>query len=511
VSLGGGSAITTGSNPPSDIDDAHGRQDIRPWSSRPARSTIEAVPPVSNRPSLTFLGGTGTVTGSRFLVESGAAKVLIDCGLYQGVKELRLRNWAPFPVAPSTLDAVVLTHAHVDHSGYLPRLVADGFDGPVYATPGTTELARIVLPDSGHLQEEDAAFANRRGFSKHRPPLPLFTEADARTACGLLHTIEYGHRHDVAPGVCVTLRAAGHILGSAIVELRLADDVTVAFSGDLGRPCHPLLLPPTPLGAVDALVIESTYGNRVHEDASALDGLASVIERTARRGGTVVIPAFAVDRTEIVLFHLARLMTEGCIPSLPVFVDSPMALASLAVYRRAVSEQWAELRPNVCADADDPFDTGTLEEAHDVEQSIAIDQMRYPSIVVSAAGMATGGRILHHLAARLPDPRNAIVLVGFQAEGTRGRQLAEGARHIKIFGEYLPARAEVIELPALSVHADAGELVEWVAASATPPNVVYTVHGEPDAAAALCAALSDRIDRPAVAPRYLERVALRST
>jgi metallo-beta-lactamase family protein len=463
---------------------------------------------MSADPSVTFLGGAGTVTGSRFLVETDDARVLLDCGLYQGVKDFRLRNWAPFPVEPSALDAVVLTHAHVDHCGYLPRLVNEGFDGPVYATLGTAELARIVLPDSGHLQEEDAAFANRKGYSKHRPALPLYTEADARAACELLQPVATDRPHDVAPGVRATFRIAGHILGSAIIELRLDDKVTVAFSGDLGRPCHPLLLPPSPVEDVDVLLIESTYGNRVHDDASALDRLAAVIERTARRGGTIVIPAFAVDRTEIVLFHLAQLIAAGRIPPLPVVVDSPMALASLAVYRRAVRERWSELRPELFGQGD-PFDTGTLREARDVEQSKAIDRMPYPSIVVSAAGMATGGRVLHHLAARLPEPRNAIVLVGFQAEGTRGRLLQQGARHLKMFGEYVAVRAEIVELPALSVHADGKELVEWAAGSATPPGVVYAVHGEPAAAAALCSKLADRLDRPAVAPRYLERVAIR--
>jgi metallo-beta-lactamase family protein len=267
-------------------------------------------------------------------------------------------------------------------------------------------------------------------------------------------------------------------------------------------------MPPSPVEDVDALVIESTYGNRVHDDASAVDGLAAVVERTARRGGTVVIPAFAVDRTEIVLFHLARLIAAERVPPLPVLVDSPMALASLAVYRRAVRERWPELRPELFAEGD-PFDTGTLHEARDVEQSKAIDRMPYPSIVVSAAGMATGGRVLHHLAARLPDPRNAIVLVGFQAEGSRGRVLQQGARHVKMFGEYVAVRAEIVELPALSVHADANELVDWATGSATSPGVVYTVHGEPAASAALCSALADRLDRPAVAPRYLERVAIR--
>jgi metallo-beta-lactamase family protein len=283
---------------------------------------------------------------------------------------------------------------------------------------------------------------------------------------------------------------------------------SVALIADPTASCHPLLLPPSPVEDVDVLLIESTYGNRVHDDASAGDRLAAVVERTARRGGTVVIPSFAVDRTEIVLFHLARLIAAGRIPPLPVVVDSPMALASLAVYRRAVRERWTEIRPELFVQGD-PFDTGTLQEAHDVEQSKAIDRMRYPSIVVSAAGMATGGRVLHHLAARLPDPHNAIVLVGFQAEGTRGRLLEQGARHVKMFGEYVAVRAEIVELPALSVHADADELVEWAAGSATPPGVVYAVHGEPAAAAALCSALADRLDRPAVVPRYLERVAIR--
>lgn len=462
----------------------------------------------STLPALTFLGGTGTVTGSRFLVEVGGFRVLVDCGLYQGVKELRLRNWAPFPLPASSVDAVLLTHAHVDHCGYLPRLMRGGFDGPVYATAGTCELARIVLPDSGHLQEEDAAFANRKGFSKHRPALPLYTEADARAAVDRLEAVEMSEGCDVTPEVRAIFRPAGHILGSAVVELRLADAVTIVFSGDLGRPCHPLLLPPAPLGAVDAVVIESTYGNRTHDEGSALDQLAGVVAGTARRGGTVVIPAFAVDRTEIVLFHLARLMASGEVPRLPVYVDSPMALASLAVYRRAVRERWSELRPELF-DQGDPFDTGTVEEVRDVERSKAIDRMGYPSIVVSAAGMASGGRVLHHLAVRLPDPRNAVVLVGFQAEGTRGRQLVEGARHVKMFGEYVPVRAEVVELPALSVHADANELVAWVAAAPAPPGAVYAVHGEPDAAASLCSGLEARLGCPAIAPRYLERVVVR--
>jgi metallo-beta-lactamase family protein len=457
------------------------------------------------KPAITFLGGTGTVTGSRFLVDAAGARVLVDCGLYQGTKELRWRNWATFPVPPSTIDAVVLTHAHVDHCGALPRLLNDGFRGSVWSTAGTAALAGIVLPDAGHLQEEEAAYANRKGYSKHHPALPLYTEDDGRAAADLVQPVDLTAPCEVAPGVVLTLRPAGHILGSATAELLVDGATTIQFSGDLGRPRHPLLVAPDPPVAADALVMESTYGNRSHDDANVLDRLADVVHRTAARGGTIVIPAFAVDRTEIILVHLAELMSDGRIPRLPVFVDSPMALASLAVYRRAVRERWPEVKPELF-DNDDPFETGTLEEVRDVERSKEIDQLRYPSIVVSASGMATGGRVLHHLAARLPDQRNSVLLVGFQAEGTRGRLLVEGPRLVKMFGEYVAVRAEVVELPALSVHADSSELVDWVAAARRPPDIVYAVHGEPAASAALCASLGDRLDQAAVAPTYLERV-----
>jgi metallo-beta-lactamase family protein len=456
-------------------------------------------------PAITFLGATGTVTGSRFLVDAAGARVLVDCGLYQGTKELRWRNWEPFPVPPSSIDSVVITHAHVDHCGALPRVVEEGFRGSVWATAGTAALARIVLPDSGHLQEEEAAYANKKGYSKHHPALPLYTEEDGRMAADLVQPIDLTVPSEVAPGVVLTLRPAGHILGSATAELLVDGATTIQFSGDLGRPRHPLLVAPAPPVAADALVMESTYGNRAHDDASALDRLADVVRRTAARGGTVVIPAFAVDRTEIILFHVARLMSEGRIPRLPVFVDSPMALASLAVYRRAVREHWPEVKPELF-DIDDPFETGTLEEVRDVERSKEIDRLQYPSIVVSASGMASGGRVLHHLAVRLPDPRNSVLLVGFQAEGTRGRLLLERPRTVKMFGEYVPVRAEVVELPALSVHADSEELVDWVESASAPPPIVYAVHGEPAASAALCESLADRLDQLAIAPSYLERV-----
>ncbi|MBN2621850.1 MAG: MBL fold metallo-hydrolase, partial [Acidimicrobiales bacterium] len=338
-------------------------------------------------PVLTFLGGAGTVTGSRFLVDTPDARVLVDAGLFQGLKALRLRNWEPFPVPPSSIDAVAITHAHVDHVGYLPVLTRDGFRGSVHATSGTTALAGIVLPDSGHLQEEEAAYANRKGFSKHHPALPLYTEDDARWALRQFEPQAFGEEVEIAHGVHLTMHPAGHILGSATVTLRLADagDRRVVFSGDLGRPHHPILQPPSPIGDADTVVVESTYGDRRHDDAGAIERFADTIVRTAGRGGTVLIPAFAVDRTEVVLYHLRRLVGEGAIPSLPVYVDSPMALAALRVYREAVAKGEAEIDPELAAVAD-PFDAGRMVEVRDVDESKALADLRGPIIIVSASG-----------------------------------------------------------------------------------------------------------------------------
>lgn len=458
---------------------------------------------------LSFLGGAGTVTGSRFLIETARARVLVDAGLFQGLKAHRLRNWEPFPVDPGTIDAVVLTHAHVDHSGYVPALVRDGFTGPIHTTDGTAALARIVLPDSGHLQEEEAAYANRKGFSKHRPALPLYTEADARAALGQLAPVPFGEEVEVAPGVHVTFQPAGHILGSAVVRVRL-DDVggrTITFSGDLGRPLHPILQPPAPIGASDVVVMESTYGNRAHDDQGSLEVLRDAVVRTARRGGTVVIPAFAVDRTEVVLFHLRELVESGQIPNLPVFVDSPMALAALAVYRRAIADDGPEIDPGLAA-LRDPFDTGDITEVHDVEESKSLAAIRVPCIIVSASGMATGGRVVHHLARLLPDHRNTVLLVGFQAPGTRGRSLADGARSVRMLGQDVPVRAEVVDIPAFSVHADHDELCRWLDTASPPPEVVYLVHGEPAASAALADTLSQRGTSRVVVAELGDRVPL---
>jgi metallo-beta-lactamase family protein len=457
---------------------------------------------------LRFLGATGTVTGSRFLVDTPSARVLVDCGLFQGLKDLRLRNWHGWSVDPGSIDAVVLTHAHLDHSGYLPALARAGFRGPVYATPGTASLCRIVLPDSGHVQEEDAAAANRGGYSKHSPALPLYTQADGERVLEQIVAVPFGTVRDVADGIRATFRPAGHILGAASValELRAHGSRAIAFSGDLGRPSHPVLSAPAPPPPADVILVESTYGDRRHDDVISMQRFEDALRRTTERGGATVIPSFAVDRTEVILFHLRRLMRSGRIPALPVYVDSPMALATLGVYRDAIAAGAPDVQSGL-RDAD-PFDCGTLHEAHTVEDSKAINEQRGPVVIISASGMATGGRVLHHLSHRLPDPRNTVILPGFQAEGTRGRALLDGAATLKMLGRHVPVRAEVVSVPAFSVHADQHELLAWLRAAPRPPAIVYVVHGEAAASTALLRVITDQLAWPAVIPRYQEVVRL---
>ncbi len=485
------------------------------------RPTVHAATgPPPEHPILTFLGATRTVTGSRYFVETPAGgRILVDCGLFQGIKELRLRNWDPFPIDARSIDAVVLTHAHIDHCGYLPALVKQGFTGPVYATKGTADLARIVLPDSGHLQEEEAAFANRAGYSKHSPALPLYTQEDAVEATKLLAPVPYDFGVEVAPGIEATFRPAGHILGSSIVTLDLLTDSDinagrdkseirrVLFSGDLGRPTHPVLVPPVPIDGVDIVLVESTYGDRTHDDEGALDLFATTITNTVERGGTIVIPAFAVDRTEVLLYHLRKLHRAGTIPDVPIFVDSPMALAALDVYRTAITQRSPDIRPEF-HDGPDIFDAGNVIQVHDVEASKAIDRGNKPSIIVSASGMATGGRVLHHLARFLPDHRSTVILVGFQAEQTRGRRLLEGAAELKMLGRYVPVRAEVVNLPTFSIHADREELLAWLSTASTPPEMTFLVHGEVSASMALRDSIQRRLGWHAVVPHFGERVLL---
>ncbi|MEK7423174.1 MAG: MBL fold metallo-hydrolase [Actinomycetota bacterium] len=462
-------------------------------------------------PTLQFLGGAGTVTGSKYLVRSGGAQVLVDCGLFQGPRALRERNWIEPPFSPASIDAVVLTHAHVDHSGYLPRLVAAGYAGPIFATPSTVELAQIVLPDCGHLQEEEADYANRKGFSRHEPALPLYTEQDAWAAVEQLVPVPFATDCQVAPGVHARLSRAGHILGSASVRLDLGDSGRViGFSGDLGRPSHPFLVPPDPPGRLDVLVVESTYGDRRHPDSgsSGSDRLAAAISTTIARGGNVLIPAFAVDRTEVLLHHLSKLAAAGRLPAgVPVYVDSPMALSALRVYRGAIERGDPDIRPEASGRSDF-FDVPGLHEVREVAESKALNDPASPCIVISASGMGTGGRVVHHLAHMLPDARNTVVLVGFQAEGTRGRQLLDGSRELKMLGRYVRVRADVVDLPAFSVHADGPELLQWIGAADGTPDAVYVVHGEPTASTALVSAIENSLDWPAVAAHHAERVRL---
>jgi metallo-beta-lactamase family protein len=455
-------------------------------------------------PTLTFLGAVGTVTGSRFLVEGADGRILVDAGLYQGVAELRRRNWAPPDVDPAGLDAVVVTHAHLDHCGYLPKLVKDGFTGPIVCTPQTAELVAIVLRDSAHLQEEDAAYANSEGFSRHRPALPLYDRDDVERTLPLLAPVDYLERRVLAHGMAVILRPAGHILGSSTATLEV-DGVRVLFSGDLGRPHHPLLLPPADPPDADVIVVESTYGAREHPEPDD-ELLADTVRRTAGRGGTVLIPAFAVDRTELVLLELERLRKAGRIPDLPVYVDSPMALAALDVYRHATRAGGGHVRPDL--HRADLFDLPMVHRVREAGESMALNKPDYPCIVVSASGMATGGRVVHHLRHQLPDQRNTVVLTGYQAEGTRGQQLLNGARQVKMHGRYVPVRAEIVQITDFSVHADASELVAWLGRAPRTPDTVYVVHGEPESSAGLAARIDRELHWPAVVPRYGERVRL---
>jgi metallo-beta-lactamase family protein len=458
----------------------------------------------SARPTLRFLGAAGTVTGSRFLVDSPRARVLVDCGLFQGDREWRRRNWEDLAVDPATVDAVVLTHAHLDHSGALPLLTRGGFSGPVMCTPATAELAAIVLRDAAHLQEDEASYANEKGFSKHAPALPLFDTADAEKAIALLRPLDHDDLGQLPGGLHVRLRRAGHILGSAFAELDVAG-VRLTVSGDLGRTTHPLLLPPEHPSDADIVLVESTYGDRRHH-ADGDDALADVIRRTAHRGGSCLLPAFAVDRTPVLLMALARLKRDDRIPDLPIYVDSPMALHALDVYRAAIGRGDPDVRPEV-GTGGHLFEPPGLRLMPSREDSEQLNRPSRSCIIVSASGMATGGRVLHHLAAQLPNSRNSVVLTGFQVPGTRGRALADGARQLKIHGRYVPVRAEIASLRGYSAHADADGLVEWLRPMPAP-RAAYVVHGEPDAAAALADRISRELGWTAIAPDYLEKVRL---
>jgi metallo-beta-lactamase family protein len=447
---------------------------------------------------ITFLGAAGTVTGSRYLVRAGGRTVLVDCGLFQGLKELRLRNRAPFPVEPRSIDAIVLTHAHLDHTGYLPVLVRDGFAGPIHCTPATETLCGILLPDSARLQEEEAEFANRHGYSKHRPALPLYDGADARRTLRLLRPSPTGVPVALGGGLEAAFVPSGHILGAASVRLRTPEG-TVVFSGDVGH--DPMLPEPEHPGEGEWVLLESTYGNRLHASGDPADTLAAVVEETAARGGAVVIPSFAVGRAQMLLWLLLRLRRAGRLPDLPVYVDSPMAARAMEAMRRH-----PEAHRVSTADIDAMDDLAEVAESPQDSRRIMLE--RRPRIIVSASGMVTGGRVLHHVAALAPDPKNTFLFAGYQAPGTRGAHMLAGAETVKVHGRQVPVRAEVRMLDNLSAHDDREGLLAWMGRFARPPRRCFLVHGEPPAAEALAEAAGERLGWECTVPSLGERFEL---
>lgn len=435
---------------------------------------------------LSFLGAAGTVTGSRFLLEVKDRQYLIDCGLFQGGQAEKALNWEPFPVSPERLDAVLLTHAHIDHVGYLPRLVRQGFHGSVYAAEATYALLQIVLPDSAHLQEQDAAYANKKGYSRHQPALPLYTAADAEETLKLIQGVPFDRPLGL-DGITVAWRPAGHILGSAIVEVEVSNGGNsrrVIFSGDLGRYESEVMRPPTELTEADVLLVESTYGDRLHSDEPFQGVLAEALDHIVKREGVLLIPAFAVGRTQEVLYHIRQLQAKGRVPDLPVFIDSPMAVDTSHIYCRFGDDH--NLDVNLLMDKGEcPLRCRDTRFVRDVEESKMLNERSGPAIIISASGMCNGGRIMHHLKWRLPDKRNVVLLVGYQAEGTRGRLLLEGARQIRIHGEEIPVRARLMQAHALSAHADRDEILRWLGGFSHPPRHTFVVHGETKSSQAL--------------------------
>lgn len=454
-------------------------------------------------PSLTFLGAARTVTGSKHLIDVDGQRILIDCGLFQGLKELRLRNWGPLPIPPETIDAVVLTHAHLDHTGWLPRLVAQGFKGAVHCTAGTADLCRLVLPDAGHIQEEDAKFANKRGYSKHTPALPLFTEEDAAQVLTRLRPAPFGEKVEVARGIEVEFINAGHLLGSSYVLVTRRDHSgkRILFGGDLGRYSRPILPDPSPGVEADVLLCESTYGDRKHPDEDDGEMLARIVTETIARRGKVIVPAFAIGRVEELLYWLFKLEDAGRIPRVPIYVDSPMALKAIDYYRAHTEELDGEIDamrrklPRFTA-----VNSGL--------ESKALVENDQPAVVIASSGMATGGRVVHHLFAGLPDARNTILFVGYQAAGTRGRQLIDGARHIKMYGQYVPVQARIEKIDGMSAHADATEILRWLRTFPRAPKTTYLVHGELVAQDALKARITKELGWNVEIPTHGQQVDL---
>jgi metallo-beta-lactamase family protein len=447
---------------------------------------------------LQFLGATGTVTGSKYLLTSGSSRLLVDCGLFQGYKQLRLRNWAEFPVDPARIDAVVLTHAHLDHSGYLPLLVRNGFRGRILCSAATFDLCKILLPDSGRLLEEEAKLANRHQYSKHDPALPLYTEADAERALRLFAPVEFGQEFEICGKLRGRLALGGHILGAAIVTISDGQR-SVTFSGDLGRLHDAIMVEPSHITRSDYLVLESTYGDRLHDPADPLVLLGQTIRETAARGGVTIIPSFAVGRAQSIMYAIHQLKQQGQLPNaLPVYLNSPMATDATALYQQYRGLH--RLDRHECA--------AMCQAAHivnSVDESIALNQRQLPMVIIAASGMATGGRVLHHLKAFAGDPRNTVLFAGFQAGGTRGAAMLGGVAEIKIHGEYVPLRASVRQIANLSAHADAGEIMTWLGHFEQPPKRTFITHGEPAAADALRHRIEERLHWDVCVPDYLEQ------
>ncbi len=457
-------------------------------------------------PSLTFLGAACTVTGSRHLLDDGTTRLLMDCGLFQGLKELRERNWAPLGVDARAVQAVLLSHAHIDHSGYLPRLAKDGFSGPIFCTRGTADLLKIMLPDAASLQEEEAEFHNRHKTSKHDPPLPLFTTEDAERVLGLVRPVDFDQPFAPLPPVQARFTNSGHILGAGLVQCWIGGR-HIVFSGDLGRYGVPIMRDPDSVADADMLLVESTYGDRLHPPDDHRVRLAAAVKRAADQKGWLLIPAFAVGRSQEILYDLRELEEAGRIPSLPVYLDSPMAIQATAIYAGHPEEHDAPLR-QVEAAGKRPFAPRRFYLCRTVEESKRLNDTDGPGVIVAGSGMATGGRILHHLRRRLPEENTTVLFVGYQAAGTRGQLLKEGAREIKMLGEMVPVRAQIMVSDAYSAHADRGEILRWLKGFQRPPGMTYIVHGEPEAAAALRQAITGDLGWQAAVAEDGQRVTL---
>lgn len=450
--------------------------------------------------NLQFIGATGTVTGSKYLLSTNTTKILIDCGLFQGLKQLRLRNWAPLPFDPSQIQAVLLTHAHIDHTGYLPLLVKHGFRGKIYCSYGTKELCRILLPDSGYLQEEDAHFANKHGFSKHKPALPLYTKEDAEACLKYFSALDFGQETSLSADLAFTLLPAGHILGASMIKIT-QNKTSLLFTGDLGRPHDLIMKPPAKVEETDYLVLESTYGGHTHSSVDPKKELEEIINKTTHRGGVTLIPAFAVGRAQAIVYLISQLKDEKKIPDIPVYLDSPMA--------RDVTQLYCEFGEILRLPTAECFlmcrDVTIINTPNESKQ---LDFKRVPKVIISASGMATGGRVVHHLKAFISDEKNTVLFTGFQAAGTRGEALIHGARHIKIHGELIPVRAEIVLSDSLSAHADSSETLEWLSHFKRAPKKVFLTHGEPPQAAALQLKIQEKLGWTCSVPEYLDKVTL---